>query len=478
MHHATKDGSRGQILILFTFALVAMLAMLGLLFDGGKALSLRRQLQNAGDAGALAAVNIIQSLTPRGCSATAGPPPGAPQAAVVTAARAAVKNSMPWITDAQITVTCPDGWNNSEVQVDVTSTSQTLFGRVVGISGLTATTTSGAVNGQITGLNYSIVQLNPSDPTWPTGRKGCPSFLISGGPQLTLEGSIVVDSNCSAANGGAFSANGNSAAVTLNNNAKIRLVGDFVPGPLVINPAPVIGTTPVRDPLAGLPAMLTTLPTRSNSKLIIGSGSSVLDPGVYVGGIQMKAQAKAFLRPGIYVMKGGGFDIGAGNEVYSVPAGVSTTTAATWATDCPKTTCGILLYNTSGSGSNTMGQFTVGAGAILKLRPYVPSADTTGANVTDYKNLLFWQDASPVPTNSYAQPVVALSGGGAVDLTGTIYAPSAQVTMGGGAGGSGGATDVTVQFITWDMTLSGNSSFIFRFASNEFAKPLDYGLIR
>jgi hypothetical protein len=125
-----------------------------------------------------------------------------------------------------------------------------------------------------------------------------------------------------------------------------------------------------------------------------------------------------------------------------------------------------------------MDQFSVGAGAVLKLRPYVPLADTTGANVLEYKSLLLWQDANPVPTNSYAQPVVALSGGGSVDLTGTIYAPSAQVNMGGGSGGSGGATDVTVQFITWDMTLSGNSSFIFRFATEEFTKPLDYGLMR
>jgi hypothetical protein len=125
-----------------------------------------------------------------------------------------------------------------------------------------------------------------------------------------------------------------------------------------------------------------------------------------------------------------------------------------------------------------MGQFTVGAGATVRLRPYVPSADGTGARVADYANLLLWQDANPVPTSSAAQPIVALNGGGNVDISGTIYVPSAQVTMGGGSGGSGGATDITVQFISWDLTLSGNSSFVFRFRSDSFAKPTDYGLIK
>jgi len=73
MRQPRRDDSSGQILVLFTLALVALLAMLGLLFDGGNALALRRQLQNAGDAGALAAANLIQGTTPRGCSATEGP---------------------------------------------------------------------------------------------------------------------------------------------------------------------------------------------------------------------------------------------------------------------------------------------------------------------------------------------------------------------------------------------------------------------
>ncbi len=477
LRSAPTNGQRGQILVLFTFVLVAILAMLGLLFDGGSALTLKRQFQNAGDAAALAGANIIQSLATRGCSATAGPPPGAPQSAVVTAVQNAVHLSLPSVPNSNIAVTCPNGWSNYAVQVGLSGISQTVFGRVVGITGLAANTTSAAVNGQLATSIYSIVELDPSNPTWPSGRKGCPSVLISGGPTVTLEGSMIVDSTCSAANGGALGTNGNSATLTLNNGATIRVAGDYVPGPLTITPAPVTQVTPLKDPLAGLSTM-PTLPTVSNSRLTISGGPQVLNPGVYVGGILMKNTAIAYLRPGIYVMKGGGFSIGAQNEVYSVPAGVSSTSAATWATDCPTTTCGILIYNTSGSGGTAMGQFQVGAGATVKLRPYVPSADTTGTNATDYANLLLWQDANPVPTISASQPTVALSGGGTVDVSGTIYAPSAEVSMGGGSGGAGGATDVTLQFISWDLTLSGNSTFIFRYRSDAFAKPTDYGLIQ
>jgi len=54
-----REREHGQIIILFALAMVAMLAMGALLFSGAQTLVLRRQLQNAGDAAALAAANIM-----------------------------------------------------------------------------------------------------------------------------------------------------------------------------------------------------------------------------------------------------------------------------------------------------------------------------------------------------------------------------------------------------------------------------------
>jgi hypothetical protein len=102
-----------------------------------------------------------------------------------------------------------------------------------------------------------------------------------------------------------------------------------------------------------------------------------------------------------------------------------------------------------------------------------------GNAFVEYRNMLLWQDANPVPTSTHAQPTVRLGGGGQVEMSGTLYAPNAPVYMTGGSGGSGGsATNITLQFICWDLQVQGNSSFHFYYNSEEFARPTDYGLVQ
>jgi hypothetical protein len=183
----------------------------------------------------------------------------------------------------------------------------------------------------------------------------------------------------------------------------------------------------------------------------------------------------ALLRPGIYVLEGGGLDIGAQAKVFSVSSSVSAPSSS-WSADCPVNQCGVLIYNTSGSPT-AMGPITAAAGSTLKLRAYDPDA-LVGGGVPDFENILVWQDANPVPTNGYAQPIVALKGGGNVDIRGTVYAPSAKVEMAGNSGGTGGdSVNLTLQFIAWDIEFRGNSNFTFYFSDDEFARPLEYGLI-
>lgn len=203
MRNTRRNRQSGQILVLFVVTLVAMIGMLGLLVDGGHALALRRQLQDAGDAGALGAANAIaQSGSSTGCSATAGPPPGDARASIVQAAQNAVHASLPSLANANILVSCPDGWSNYAVQVDLVSRSPGYFGGVFGMSGFQVQTTTQAVNGRITGTKFSVVELDPSNTSWPNGFRGCPSVLFSGSNTVIFDGSIQVDSACSAANGG------------------------------------------------------------------------------------------------------------------------------------------------------------------------------------------------------------------------------------------------------------------------------------
>ncbi|HEX5148012.1 MAG TPA: pilus assembly protein TadG-related protein [Candidatus Limnocylindrales bacterium] len=475
-----RDRSGGQILPLFALAMVVILALGALLVDGASALVTRRRLQNVGDAAALAGANVLQaSGTIHVCSTVATEPPGAPRQDIIDAVMASLATNWPAITASQVTITCAAGWENQAVRVDLRLNSATFLSGAIGMSAPSVATTSTAVNGQLTGSTYSVVLLDPANAGWPNGRRGCPAFLISGGPTLQFDGSVFVNSACTAANGGAMATNGNSATVTISAGRSIKLVGGFDPGPLTITPAPTTGATMLEDPLAGLePIAIAGMTVRSSSRLVLNNVTQVLQPGIYSGGIQLRNSSVALLRPGIYVLDGGGLDIGAQASFCSISATSSATTCAGFATDCPDTTCGILLYNKgTASGSGAMGQITVGAGATLKLRAYDERANAN--QFFEYRNLLIWQSVSPAPSSTYAQPVVQLNGGGNVDISGTLYAPSAKVLMGGTSGGTGGGSvDLLLQFISWDLEMSGNSSFHYFYSDDAFARPKDYGLVQ
>ncbi|MEO8639692.1 MAG: Tad domain-containing protein [Chloroflexota bacterium] len=510
-----SSSESGQVLVIFAFAFIAIIMMLALLFDGARALVLRRQMQDASDAGALAGANVIQGLSPKQCTTAVGPPLGAPVAAVTAAAKASVAANLPGYPQANVIVTCAsDSWmNNQGVKVSLDDDAPTFFGQIFGGGPLAVVADSTAINGNNGSNNYSVVMLNPSYLSWPNGQRGCSSFMLSGGPTVRFDSAIYIDSRCTAANGGAFSTNGNSASLTMGNGAAIRIVGEYKPQALTITPAPLEHQTRKEDPLAWLaappisPPSANTLKVQSNNKLVIGQGNSsstvVLEPGIYKGGIQLKNQSIAYLHPGIYVMDGGGFSIGAGQKVYAVPAANCTLpnnciTDAQWAGICQANNCGILLYNTGplGNGANAMGQISIGAQSTFRVRSYNPDIDTTHLNNgtpgtpyknDTYRNLLIWQSvtavplsgvATPDPSSSAVQPVMALSGGGNVFMVGTIYAPSAKIQMGGNSGGSGGDSfNLTLQFISWDLELYGNSNFTFSYDADLLTHLLEYGLV-
>ena len=247
---------------------------------------------------------------------------------------------------------------------------------------------------------------------------------------------------------------------------------------MTITPAPITGATAIADPLIDLePINYASMTVRSASQLVLNNTTMTLQPGVYTGGVQLKNSSIALLRPGIYVFDGGGLDVGAQASVCSISATSIATNCSSFATECPDLTCGVLLFNRgTTNGSGAMGQITAGAGATVKLRAY---DDRANAGVGfEYRNLLIWQSATPAPSSTYAQPVIQLNGGGTVEISGTVYAPSAKVDMGGGAGGSGGSTTLTLQFIAWDLGMSGNSTFTFNYSDADFARPKDYGLVQ
>ncbi|HYN68884.1 MAG TPA: pilus assembly protein TadG-related protein, partial [Candidatus Eisenbacteria bacterium] len=154
---ARRDA--GQILVLFCLSMVAMLVALALLYDGARALVLRRQLQNAADAAALAGANVISSGTTPGCLNS-----GVIRTAVATAAKDSVKTNLGW-SDAtvasNVVVSCPtDAWlRNLAVTVAINDTAPTYFGRIAGSSNLAVGASGTAVNGSLPPGRFSVVEL-------------------------------------------------------------------------------------------------------------------------------------------------------------------------------------------------------------------------------------------------------------------------------------------------------------------------------
>jgi hypothetical protein len=492
MTAASEDrGSRGQILVLTGLLLAILLGFAALLVDGGYGLHVRRTLQNASDAAALAGANVIQAMNPKGCSSTSG---GTPYPAVRDAALASVATNLPDYDLADVEVTCPTGQSNIAVSVELRADVPTFFGRILGGGDWQAAANATARFGRDDGGRFNIILLNPGGPAgngFPQARNGCPSLQLNGGVSLTMEGSIFVDSECLEVNGGAFATKGGSASLTMTGEGSaFRMRGEYRRQSLTIDPPPLEHQRPLnpRDPLAsfvvGMDTMALGLPVQKSSKWVINGTTEVLYPGKYVGGIELRSSAIAYLTPGIYVMEGGGFQVGAQAAVISVPyhapGSTPTTTAATWPTDCLRSNCGVLIYktNTAPRGSE---QVAVTAGATMLMRAFNPdavSSYTFGPAWESLRHFLFWQDRLPEPSATYAQPSMILTGGGQISMSGTIYAPSALIDMRGTSGGGGGGPiDLTLQFVAWDLEFGGNVSFVFRYSSDTFVLPLSYGLI-
>jgi Flp pilus assembly protein TadG len=537
----SRERERGQIIILFALFLTALLAMGALLFTGAHSLVLRRQLQDAGDAAALAGANIMQTGAGQCTAARVSATAADGSNDLWLAARASVEANLGW-TDAQVsarmTVSCPvdSQYLNMAVQVVLTTSSPSLFNG----GSLAVTTSSTGLNGQVGNPDYSVALLDPSHTTWPANRRGCPSFLVNGGITASFEGSIFIDSTCLRTDNSnaAMKAQNSAFTMTMVNGSEIRIAGEYAQGTADhITPAPIERARPILpDPLSGLIKPCNAVDPVANclgsqtslpSVNMSGTGSGIcknqdpciITPGTYTGGIAAgggsNTPGTVLLRPGVYVIRGGGLSLkSASARIFAIPWGDAShgytnaqaktdfATAKTQAqvsqmfmTRCPQpspanpspSTCGVLIYNgpsgASSSWNANQDPISVGSQGVFQIRAYVPANDTILANRTlfaSYRNLVIWQARTPAPTGSgQTQPTIAMTGGGCVTLSGTVYAAGGPVQFGGGSCGSGGGdNDLTLQFVCWDLTLAGNNNFYFAYQKDYFATPTGYGIVR
>ena len=507
----------GVVVVLFSIFLVVLLGFGALVYTGAQALVLRRQLQNAGDAAALAAANLL--IIKDGCSASGDG--GPPRAEIVAAAKSAVTTNFPGYNLSNVNVSCPTTKLNAAVKVALSDTGPSYFG----MQGLAAATSSTAVNGQVVDQDYAVILLDPSNLSWGSQYDGCASFLVNGGITLTFEKKVIVDSKCTLAdsNNGAVKALNAGFQMNFINGAEMRIGGEYAANTFGhINPTPTQHFRPlISDPLSGLltPDVYlsngsgASLPARDMSTTGTGlcknQDPCILPPGTYSGG--MAAQGGSgpttlLLRPGVYYVGGGGFKLkSASARIISIPDSTTLSDAQAktqfrtnlseaqiiqnWLNNCPLngTHCGVMIYNApSGSSWVTSGgnadEVSNGSQGVVLLRAYNAAIDEIPANrapFATYNGLVIWQARTPAPTASAPQPAISMAGGACVIMSGTVYARGGQITFGGSSCGSGGggATATTLQFVVWDLTLSGNNDFYFAYQKNLFAAPLQYGLI-
>jgi Flp pilus assembly protein TadG len=143
-----RSGQRGQILVLFVVALVAIIAGVGLVIDGGFAFAQRRNEQNAADLAAFAGANAMLNG----------------QNATTAALAASALNQFPnGANGTTVTVTVAP----TTVKVDITAPHANFFSGVVGQNNWNVSVTATALTGiptQFSGVAPFILSQDVFDP--------------------------------------------------------------------------------------------------------------------------------------------------------------------------------------------------------------------------------------------------------------------------------------------------------------------------
>jgi hypothetical protein len=292
--------------------------------------------------------------------------------------------------------TISTGVNNETLGISYSSTGNTTTA-LVGTYPITGTLSNGTgllsnykvtvQNGtlSVTALPGSVFVLDPN---------ASGALTVSGSAALKVPGNLIVDSSSSSA----LTTSG-TAAVT---GVAIQVTGGVQKGKsTTISPAPVTGVAAVPDPLGGPAGPNPSGMKNFGAVNLSGTATKTIQPGIYTS-IAVSNSAKLTLAPGIYIIEGGGLSVqGAasisGSGVLIVNAGSN--------------------YPTIG-GTQTYGAITLNNSGGINLSPYY----TTGT----YANLVIFQTTD----NKQA---MTFSGTETGAISGTIYAPSAALSVSNGA---------------------------------------------
>jgi len=232
------------------------------------------------------------------------------------------------------------------------------------------------------------------------------ALSIAGNGSINIPGTLVVDSSSTSA----LSASGNATVKA----SSIQVVGKVQKsGNATLSPAPITGAAVVADPFANLAGPSTTGLTNYGAVTVSGNSAQTLSPGIFTQ-ITISGNASVTLNAGVYLIKGGGFTVSGNATVKGT---------------------GVLIYNAGSSYPNaggTYGAISLSGNGAINL-----AAPATGT----YAGLVFVQPSANAKALS--------TSGNAIALSGTVFAPSAQLNLSGNA-------QLNAAVVVDTMTISGN----------------------
>ena len=506
MQHASQgisaDARRGQAMIIAAFSMVVLLGIGAIVVDLGLSWMLRRQEQNAADPGAIAAARYIEE----------GDSAATRQKMHVAACFYAQQNDFFTDDDASCqsardagdleVLWPPSGPHAGQfagrpemVLVVIHDEHPSFFGRIFGQEIASVATGAVAARETESANSNSLVALDPTT---------CGAGHIHGNGDITIApvnnpetgtpytgGYVHINSSCAGGTfddgcgngGGAFHHGGNAGAELSAPHMYIhgtcQASGGSVPTPVTE------GAPPIGDPLAGLvgprqeehPAgqcpnnsgvYITMTPTWDGCQ--VNRNTVTLTPGVYWGGWNFKGSGTVVkLQPGIYIIAGGGISTAGSATIDTVgDASGDPARALIFSTDntmdpqCADDIATARAGGTSYDARCVQGQLKLSGQGSVKL---------WGMDSGPYRGLLMWQDGD----GSNPSASIELTGNGAMNLAGTIYAPAANVKITGNGDALG--TRLAVQIISWTWDVGGGGNLYMPYDPSQLYRITQRGLV-
>ena len=440
-----SERRRGQVLIMTTLVLVPLAGVLGLVTDLGYMHYIKETAQTAAEAAAKGALinfheteggAIYTCDTPATvvCSATQAPCPTS-----ITTPTNPIQHGCMYAQAHGFNTAGSVTWQAGTNAVPPDAPGSGTAGywatfRVIQKVPMLFSAVLGNTSGLVVARSTAVV----------IGATDCVYALKQGGAgTISVGGTAALTSGC-----GVFDNSNDPCAISTNGGGTVTapeydIVGNACThAPLT--PAANTGVAPGTDPLSGLPAP--AAPTYHCDYWNYNSPNNTdvtISPGTYCGGINVGNDTVTFAS-GTYVLVGGGL--------------------STQSTNSHIVGNGVMFYNTFGMTDH-------GGGVSL---PYAPininanstvnlSAPTTGV----YAGILFFDDRSaPEMADTYG-------GGSTANYTGTIYAPTADVTL----YGNSAVTSQYTLLIANTISLVGVSSFNANYSSLPNGSPIQQVLL-